>query len=163
MGILGRGVHFRALGEQRLHHVEVAGPRGDHEGRQPARLRAVRVGARAEQLVDHRDARVLAGARQRRDAAIVRRVHIGACGEQPIDESEIVPVCRPDERRGAIGPRGVDVDACVEEGPGCGTIPIRHRLHQSQVRIGRCRSDGRRQNEDARQSRAHEASLRTIE
>ena len=47
----GRGVHFGAAGDERLDHVEVAGPRGSHEGRQPARLRAVRVGARAEQLL----------------------------------------------------------------------------------------------------------------
>ena len=47
----------------------------------------------------------------------------------------------------AVAPSGAAAltsTRCFEEGPGCGIVPIRHRLHQSQVGSGGCRSDGRR-------------------
>ena len=57
---VGRRVDVGAARQERLDDLDVAGARRDHQRRQAARLRAVRIGAGAEQLVHHRRAGVLA-------------------------------------------------------------------------------------------------------
>ena len=101
----GRGVHVRAVRDQRLDDGHAAGVRRDHQRRQAARLSGVWVGPGREQLLDHRRVRVLAGLRQARDAVIVRRVHACAGAEQEVDGLEIVEMNGPDQCRHAVGAR----------------------------------------------------------
>jgi hypothetical protein len=133
--------------------------RGGHERRQPADLRAVRIGSRAEQLVHHREAGVLAGTRERGHAMIVGGVDVGPGGEQPIDELEVVPVRGPQQSGGTVRACGVDVDTSVEQRLDGNPILLSHGLHETQIGLGRCRHRACCHHEGGRQSRAHESSF----
>ena len=140
---LGRGgVGIRARGQQRLHDAHLARARRRHQRRQATPLPDRGIGPRYQELFDHGQARVLGGPFERGHAMIVRRGHVGAGAHQQVGQSQVIPVRGPEQRGDPIGPGGVDVDAFSEQGAHRVPIPLRRRVHQTQVRTRRDRQTG---------------------
>ena len=139
-------VRVRAVVEQRLHRLDVAGARGEHQRRPAERKRLVGIGPGLDEGRDHPGVAVHTGQPQRRHALTVRRLRIGTRTKQDGGQVPVASVHGPMERGRPIGLRGVHVDLLRDQ-----------RLHGRRVtthrRIGDVALTGRRRGHGGHQSR----------
>ena len=99
----------RAVRQQHVRGVDVAGARRRHQRGLAFGPGGVGVGAGLQQPLDHRRVAVDAGQIQRRDAVAVRRLDVGAGANEPIRAcSRSSAAHGPVQRRRAVGFRRVD-------------------------------------------------------
>ena len=101
-------VDVRAELQERLHHLDVARGRSDHERSLAIRRQRVHLGAGFQQAIDHRRAAVGARHPERGRAVAVRGLHVGPRLDQQVHRGHIVELDGPVQRRGPIGLGGVD-------------------------------------------------------
>ena len=123
-------VNTSTAGEQRLHRVERARPRGRHQRGFPARKCGVRIRAGCQEPFDQRGVSIRAGQRERRDAIPVRRFHIGARAHQQVRGLQIVLIRRPVQRRHPISLGCVHVDMLMQERADPRSIHLFRRIRQ---------------------------------
>ena len=145
-------IHGGAVRQQRLHHLKVAGPRCNHQRRQAAGLRSIRLGSRRQQSLDNIDACVLACARQRRDTMVVGGIHVGARVEKQLHRATIVPVRCPQQRRGPVRARRVDVHTVMQQRADRLPILLRRGIHESEIGTSGRRPGGPREQDHHRQN-----------
>jgi len=137
-----RRVDVRAMCQQRLHDRKTAGVGGNHQRRQPARLRRIAVRPRPQQLLDHGQVGVLAGLGEWRHPVVVGRVHLRAGCEQQIECFAVIEMRRPEQRCGAVRPSRIHVGTLLEQGAHRRRILLRRRAHQARgLHVGRLLHD----------------------